>query len=339
LRVVRSVVPLAVVAVVFLYALPRIVDYRDVWAALAGMTWLELSTLGALAVWNLMTYALLEAAARPGLSLGRALTITLTSTTIGNALPAGAALGVGVQTGMYVSYGFAKPDIAVSLMTTGIWNTFTKLGMPVVALALLAIGGTTAGGLLFAALIGILILAGAIGVFAVVLWSDRGALAAGRGVGRLAARTMGLFGRPFERDVPAAFSGFRRRAIDLLRIRWLPITSATLVSHVTLYLVLLLALRHMGVSNGEVSWQEALAAFAFVRLLSVVPITPGGVGVVELGMTAALVAAGGDEGQVVASVIVFRALTFVLPIPLGALTYMAWRRQVADRTGSTAVPA
>jgi hypothetical protein len=90
--------------------------------------------------------------------------------------------------------------------------------------------------------------------------------------------------------------------------------------------VLLLALRHVGVSEDEVSWVEALAAFALVRLLSAPPLTPGGLGVVELGLAAALVLAGGDEAQVVAAVLVFRLLTFLLPIPIGALTWWLWRR-------------
>jgi uncharacterized membrane protein YbhN (UPF0104 family) len=46
-----------------------------------------------------------------------------------------------------------------------------------------------------------------------------------------------------------------------------------------LFLVLLLALRHVGVSQRQVGWIEALAGFALVRLLSAFPITPGGLGV------------------------------------------------------------
>jgi uncharacterized membrane protein YbhN (UPF0104 family) len=50
-------------------------------------------------------------------------------------------------------------------------------------------------------------------------------------------------------------------------------------------------------------------ACAFIRLVSALPITPGGLGVVELGLTAALIAAGGDRAEVVAGVLVYRALT------------------------------
>ena len=97
--------------------------------------------------------------------------------------------------------------------------------------------------------------------------------------------------------------------IDLVGRRWVAISTTVLVSHLTLVAVLLVALRHVGVSDAEVSWQQVLATFAFVRLLSALPITPGGVGIVELGMTAGLVAAGGPETDVVAAVLAYRALT------------------------------
>jgi uncharacterized membrane protein YbhN (UPF0104 family) len=45
-------------------------------------------------------------------------------------------------------------------------------------------------------------------------------------------------------------------------------------------------------------------------------------------MTATLVAAGGDEALVVAAVLVYRLLTFVLPIPVGALSFFFWRHEV-----------
>jgi putative heme transporter len=50
---------------------------------------------------------------------------------------------------------------------------------------------------------------------------------------------------------------------------------------------------------------------------------------VELALTAALVTAGGNREQVVAAVLVFRALTYLIPVGFGALTFLYWRRQVA----------
>ena len=81
---------------------------------------------------------------------------------------------------------------------------------------------------------------------------------------------------------------------------------ATIVSHLSLYAVLLAALRTMGVSEEEVGWAQVLAVFAFARLITAIPLTPGGVGVVELALIAGITAAGGARAPVVAAVLVFR---------------------------------
>ena len=120
---------------------------------------------------------------------------------------------------------------------------------------------------------------------------------------------------------------FRTRTIDLVEHRWPAITATSLVSHLSLYAVLLLALRHLGVGEAEVGWAEVLAVFAFARLATAIPITPGGAGLVEAVLIGGLVAAGGARAQVVAAVLVYRALTWLLPIPLGVGCYLWWRRQ------------
>jgi uncharacterized protein (TIRG00374 family) len=83
----------------------------------------------------------------------------------------------------------------------------------------------------------------------------------------------------------------------------------------------------VGVSQEELSWIAVLAAFSFVRLISAWPITPGGVGVVELGYAAAMTIGMDDltSAQVVAAILVFRAITYLLPIPLGLISYVIWR--------------
>jgi putative heme transporter len=328
---VQSIVAGVVVVVIFVFFLPSVVNYADVWAAIQEMTWLEMVTLAALAVVNQATYWFVEVSARPGLSYRQAMKITQTSTAVANTLPGGAALGAGLQSAMYISYGFLPKDIAISLALTGTWNTFVKLAMPIIALLLLALSGGVGGGLFASSMVGLLVLIGTILVFVIILRSEQGAFAIGRAVGVLLSKLAPLTRRPPKGDWGAIIAEFRHRTVALLRTCWAQLTVATIVSHVTLYILLLLTLRHVGVSNDEVTWQEVLAAFAFVRLLSAIPITPGGVGVVELGLTATLVTAGGDEAQVVAAVLVFRLLTFVLPIPVGAISYFLWQREVARR--------
>jgi uncharacterized membrane protein YbhN (UPF0104 family) len=90
--------------------------------------------------------------------------------------------------------------------------------------------------------------------------------------------------------------------------------------------VLLVALRVVGITQAEVGWAQALAVFAIVRLASSFPILPGNVGLAELGYIGGLVLAGGERTAVVAAVLLFRFLTFYVQVPIGAVTYIAWRR-------------
>ena len=56
-----------------------------------------------------------------------------------------------------------------------------------------------------------------------------------------------------------------------------------------------------------------LAVFAFARLVTAIPLTPGGVGIVELALISGISAAGGERAEVVAAVLIFRLLTYVVP--------------------------
>jgi uncharacterized protein (TIRG00374 family) len=123
-----------------------------------------------------------------------------------------------------------------------------------------------------------------------------------------------------------SFVRFRNEAIDLLRRRWHVLTLATLAGHLTVFLLLLFCLRVFGVSAAEVDLIEAFAAWSLVRLLGSIPITPGGLGIVEVGLTTALVGFGGQNAEVVAAVLVYRFLSIVPTLVLGLLSGATWKR-------------
>ena len=101
--------------------------------------------------------------------------------------------------------------------------------------------------------------------------------------------------------------------------------------NLALWLVLLACLRGTGVSQAQVPWQTSLAAFAFVRLLTALPVTPGGLGITELGLIGTLTASADHQvsAQVTAAVLLYRAVTYLPPIPLGALACLVWRHAPA----------
>ena len=323
-RVIQSVLSLALVVAIFWFVFKGI-NFREVWDHIRDMTWLEVTTLLVVAFWNLATYALVWMSVTPGLSFWHAFVLAEASTAVGNTLPAGAAVGIGVTYQMLGSWGLSGSRRTVAILVSGVWNSFIKLGMPVLALALLAVTGAVSPARITLAAAGVAGLAAAIVVFALMLRSERNAERVGLLAGRAASRLLALIRRPPVRGWEIATTRFRQRTIGLVAHRWLWITVVSLVSHLSLYAVLLLALRHVGVSEAEVSWVEVLAVFAFARLATAVPFTPGGLGVVEAVLIAGLAAAGGDREQVTAAVLVYRALTWFLPIPVGVGTYLWWR--------------
>lgn len=335
LRLLGVVGSFALVAALLVGVLPAIADFGEVWDAIQSLTWLETTSLLVAAGWNIVTYQLIIMAALPGLTLLRAFVVGQISTAVTNTLPAGSAIGVGVTYTMFSSFGFGTGSIAIASVITGLWNTFVKLALPIVALALLTFQGRSNAALRSASLIGVAVLIGAITLLTLMMLSERSARRAGERIGTVASRLVRPFKRgPFQ-QWGAGFARFRSQSIDILRRRWHLLTLATVVSHLSLFTLLLVSLRHMGVSADTITGGEALAAFAVVRLATAIPITPGNLGIVEVGLTAALVVAGGDESLVVAAVLIYRALSYLLQIPLGLAAFIIWRSKKSWRVPST----
>jgi uncharacterized membrane protein YbhN (UPF0104 family) len=323
---IQVVVSLVLVVAIFYYLLKGI-DLGQVWAEIRAMTWLEDATLLAIAVWNLATYALVWMTVAPGLGFWRALVMTQSTGAVSNTVPwAGPVIGTGMTYRMLGQWGYSGAQTTTAVLVSGVWNSFAKLGLPVLALALLALQGGASGARVVAGLVGIAGLVGAIVVFALLLRSEELARRFGLWAGRVATRLLRLARRPPVHGWEVATVRFRARTLELLEHGWVPITAAMLVSHLSLYLVLLVSLRHVGVSDAEVSWVQVLAFFAFARLLTAVPFTPAGLGLVEATLIGGMTAVGGDREQVTAAVLVFRALTWFLPILVGVGCYLWWRR-------------
>jgi uncharacterized protein (TIRG00374 family) len=325
-RIVGYVISVLIVVAIFWWAIPRFADYRDVWAAIRTLTPIETWSLVAATVFNLVTYWWANQAALPGLGIGKAAVLTQTTTSVANTLPAGGAIAVGLTYSILDSWGFTGTSVALYVGVTGIWNIFTKLALPMLALVFLALSGHLTTTYILAAVFGVIVLGVAIGLFALLFRSEEFAIRIGNWMGRVASWVRGLLHKPPVTTWGEGAARFRRDTIVLVEHRWLRLSLMTVLSQVALFFVLLLSLRHLGVSEHEVSTAEAFAVYAFSRLLSVVPITPGGVGLIDLGYIGGLTAFSGQEkAAIVAAVLLFRALTYGIQIPIGGFTYIIWR--------------
>jgi putative heme transporter len=317
---------LAVIIGVFVFVLPRIADYRDVWEVVKTLSgWQILALVGATLL-NLATYAPPSMAALPGLRYRQAFVVTQASTASTYVAPGGAAPGIAVSYAMLRAWGFKAGAVTLAVAVIGVWNQLVIFGFPIVALALLTLVGEQHPLLQTVALIGLGIFAVAVVGFVIGLKSENLAYR----VGELAARIVSWLKRLFRRK-PVTWGGeslasFRRDTVGLLRRRWHVLTAATLAGQLTVFVVLLVSLRVLEVPASDVSGIEAFAAWSIIRVLGSLPITPGGLGIVELGLTSLLVGFGGGQAEVVAAVLVYRFLTIVPTLLLGLVAGATWKR-------------
>jgi putative heme transporter len=326
-RVLRTVVSVAVIAAVFGFALPRFASYRSVWASLEAMTWPQAVLVGAAAVASMASAWLVICAVLPALRLREAAVVNLSSNAVANTLPAGGALGIGVSWAMMSSWGVSTADYVLYTLVSGIWNVLARLGLPVIALLVMLTATPPSAVLIATAAAGVAVLAIVAVGLGLLVHSESFALRAGGALQRVLVAVCRLVRRQPPCDIPGSLLGFRGRAAALIAARGWRITATTAASNLILWLVLLACLRGVGLSQAQVPWQTSLAAFAFVRLLTALPITPGGLGITELGLIGTLTAGAGPAAgaQVTAAVLLYRAVTYLPPIPLGAITYLVWQ--------------
>jgi uncharacterized protein (TIRG00374 family) len=329
-RLIAVIVSVVVVGGVFVFVLPRIADYRAVWDTISGLTWEQMAALAVAELVNLATFAPPYMAALPGLGYWRGSVIAQASTASTYVAPGGAAVGIGLAFAMLRGWGFPAGAVTLAVTLTGVWNQLFMLAAPALAFALLTFAGGSNPTLQIVALIGFAVFVVAIAAFVAALISNELARKVGDSVARAASWALGCVKRG-----PVAWSGeslvrFRVQTIGLLRRRWLPLTLATCAGQLSVFAVLVVCLRTLGVDAGEVTLTEAFAGWTFVRLLGSLPITPGGLGVVELGLTGALVGFGGPNDAVVAAVLLYRVLTILPTLALGLVAGGLWKRMRPD---------
>ena len=325
--VVSTAITVIVLVVVFLGIFPKVADYSQAWASIQQMPSTYVVALGVATLVNLAVYVWPLQAALPGLGYGPGFVVRQTSFAISNAVPAGGAVGLGVQYGMLDSYGFGAGAAASAIGIVSVFNVFATLVMPVIGILALLASGVVEERYLLLAAIGTLAIGVAVVIFTVVLRSERGA----RAVGDRADRLAGPLSRRLRHGRPVDLTGkildFRASVVDVMRSRWLQVTLSTLLLQLTSWAVLVLALRGLEAGSGDVNvtWTESLAAFSFARVASFIPVTPGGLGTVDAALAALLGGYGASSSQALAADLVWRAATYLPQVLLGALTFLWWR--------------
>jgi uncharacterized protein (TIRG00374 family) len=317
---------LLIIALIVEYlVVPQIAGTRDAVKHLAQVSPLYV-TLGvvlealAIASYAQLTRAVIPPDEDPGLFT--LLRIQLTTLSVSHCVPGGSAAGSSLGYRLLSAAGLRRSDVGFALAAQSLGSALVLnvifwialvVSIPVWGLSPLYFTAALVGAVLVGAFI------------ALVLLFSRGEVVADRVLGRVTRRL------PFVDDV--AVQSLFVRLSDRLRtlghqrkvlaraVGWA--TANWLLDAASLYVF-------VGAFGHWVNPDGLLVAYGLANILAAIPLTPGGLGVVEATLTTALV--GFDTTRVVAilGVVAYRLINFWLPIPVGGIAYLSLQVDPGD---------
>lgn len=275
----------------------------------------------------------------PGLTMRQAGVARTASLALANTVPEGGTVATGLTFAMYRSWGFRLSDSTTSIIAIGIWTNLSRYVLMSIALVILVTFGSVTGSAVWIA-------AGACGVvmvicllIALVITNDGFARRIGRVLTRIRGAAAKRISRVKPRDMEEVLAEFRSNLLGRVRTCWRSLTATMVLSQLLGALVLGVAVRMSGLDSHEVGWDRIVVAFGAMWLAAFVAPTPGGLGVAEAALIAVL-GVGLDtsaQAELVAAVLLFRFATWLLPIPLGLVSYLYWRLTKNWRVATTQI--
>ena len=320
LRAVGSVLSVAVaiglLAVVFPAATGA--SWSVVYDRLLTLSVWQIALLAVVWFSGLYAHTYVITGALPRLTHRQALMLNFSGSAVSNLVPFGGALGMGLNYTMLRSWGFNRTNFAVLTVLTNACTVAVKLLLPALALgALVLTGDLMSTRLVVAAVAGISLAIVVVTVIVTAAVSSRfrdglrrTVATVGRGLGRRVVTAV--------RDASVAVGTGVRAAVHR---GWRRMTLGAVTYAVLQATLLYLCFVCLG---SPMNPAVVFAGYAMGRALSILPITPGGVGVAETGSAAVLIALGADPTITAAAVLLNSMFTFLLEIPVGAAGTVAW---------------
>jgi hypothetical protein len=256
---------------------------------------------------------------------GPVVTSQLASNSFGRVVPGGIAAAGAMQYSMLARGGVPAAQAASGMTASSVLVFGILLALPLLALPAILFGAPVDAGLGRAALIGgvVFVLLCAAGT-AAMLW-DRPLVS----VGRAAQRVRNRLRRSAEplTDLPQRLLSERDEVLQVLGRSWWEALLLASGRWVLDYLTLLAALTAV---HADPRPSTVLLAFCAAQFLGTMPLTPGGLGFVEAGLTGTLVLAGVGAGAAVVATLAYRMVSFWLPIPAGAVAALIHRRRYGE---------
>jgi uncharacterized protein (TIRG00374 family) len=262
--------------------------------------------------------------------IGPVITSQLASNAFGRVVPGGVAAAGALQYAMLTRGGVPAAQAASGMTASSVLLFGTLLALPLLALPAILFGAPVDPGLGTAAIIGgvlFLLLFGA--GAAAILW-DRPLLLVGRAAQSLRNRLMRR--RPPLTGLPQRLLRERDSVTMVLGQRWWQALLLAAGRWLLDYMTLLAALEAV---NANPRPSTVLLAYCAAQLLGTMPLTPGGLGFVEAGLTGTLALAGVGAAAAVVATLAYRLVSFWLPIPAGGVAAILHRRHYGMEDATT----
>lgn len=316
----RGVGGFLTIFIVFEVAIPAFTRLAVTLPDLSGVTLALALGAGALEALSLLFFAKLTLSVLPKgspTSIWTVFKVDLSALAVSHVIPGGGAAGAGVSLRLFKRAGISPADSAFALATQGVGSAaILNVILWVCLLISIPIYGFKAQ----------YVVVGGVGVLAI--GGLAGMLILFRRDEAKVIRRLGSINRkvPLLRrvDLVAAVRSASGNLTSLLKQRELLKRAAIwaalnwLLDASSLYVMVV-------AFGGPLDPVGVLVAYGLANVLSFIPITPGGLGVIETVATAALVLFGTHAGAALLAVAVWRLFNFWVPIPVGVGAYITLR--------------
>ncbi len=323
----RALVLVGLIVFVFGIVMPRLVDYDAVRAALAALTPWQVSLLGASSIVAYVASAGPTRVLVPGLSWPHAVGSDLAARAVVSTVPG--PTDIATRLVLYRQWSIPTDVASAAIALAAVFETFAVFILPAIATAgVLFDRHPTEPRVLLLALVGLVVLiAGAVLLVSFVR-SESLARKLGGWLDAMAQRIWKLFRKTPPDGIVAGALDLRERSKAMLTQHGVRGFAAAVVGKLAWFVVLEVALWCVGIGPDVLPPSAVLAAMAVVGIVSLVPITPGGVGVAEVAYIGILssVAGSGMTEQLTAAVMLFRIAQWLAPIPIGWVLLIVLRR-------------
>ena len=257
-------------------------------------------------------------------------TTQLASNAFSRLVPGGIVSGGPASYGMLIAAGAPRARTVAGLTATTLLSSAVLFALPVLTLPAMLGGAQVDRSLVNALRIGAVLFLAIIAGGATALFTDRPLALAGSLAQRLRNRLRRR--QPPSHDLPVHLLAERDLIRGVLGDKWwqaLPLAAGNWLFD---FSALLAALASVGAHPRP---SLVLLAYVVAALLGMVPVTPGGLGFVEVGLAAMLGLAGVGAAQATLATLAYRLVSFWLPIPIGGLALLLARRYVVPANGES----